>query len=94
MEIFKFILTNYGPVVASVVLMIYLCFFTKKEVNGNEKKLKDDLATVIRENAELKVQLTKAMKELNKKVEDLNIEVGQIMEEVDKNEPSNEGTEA
>lgn len=94
MEIFKFILTNYGPVVASVVLMIYLCFFTKKEVNGNEKKLKDDLATVIRENAELKVQLTKAMKELNKKVEDLNIEVGQIMEEVEKNEPSNEGTEA
>lgn len=94
MEIFKFILTNYGPVVASVVLMIYLCFFTKEEVNGNEKKLKDDLATVIRENAELKVQLKKAMKELNKKVEDLNIEVGQIMEEVEKNEPSNEGTEA
>ena len=85
MEIFKFILTNYGPVVASVILMIYLCFFTKKEVNGNEKKLKDDLATVIRENAELKVQLTKAMKEINKKVEDLNIEVGQIMEEADKN---------
>lgn len=94
MEIFKFILTNYGPVVACVVLMIYLCFFTKKEVNGNEKKLKDDLATLIRENAELKVQLTKTMKELNKKVEDLNIEVSQIMEEVDKNEPSNEGTEA
>ena len=94
MEIFKFILTNYGPVVASVVLMIYLCFFTKKEVNGNEKKLKDDLATVIRENAELKVQLTKAMKELNKKVEDLNVEVGQLMEEVDKDEPNNERTEA
>ena len=35
MEVFKFILTNYGPVVASVCLMVYLCFFVKKIMNGN-----------------------------------------------------------
>ena len=78
MEIFKFILTNYGPAVASVVVMIYLCFFTKKSINGNEQKLKDDLSMVIRENAELKVQLKEniktakeTLKKLEEKVDDL-----------------------
>ena len=61
MEVFKFILTNYGPAVAACCLMVYLCFFTKKSISGDEKKLKNDLAQVLRENAELKVQLNKAM---------------------------------
>lgn len=90
MEIIKFILTNYGPAIASVCVMVYLCFFTKASINGNEQKLKDDLATVIRENAELKVQLKKAMTELNKKVEDLNVQVGELMEESDSNVSNNE----
>lgn len=89
MEIFKFILTNYGPAITACCLMVYLCFFTKKSINGNEKKLKDDITCLIRENAELKVQLNKAMAELNKKVEDLNVEVGQLMEESEKDESNN-----
>ena len=92
MEIFKFILTTYGPTVAAVIIMIYLCFFTKKEMNGNEKQLKDQLSSVLRENAELKVQVNKAMAELNKKVDDLNVEVGQLMEEADNNESNNDRT--
>ena len=93
MEIFKFILTNYGPVVAAVCLMVYLCFFVKKSINGNEQQLKDDLSTLIRENAELKVQLKKAMSELNNKVETLNNKVNEIMEdEGEINEPNNENT--
>ena len=81
MEFFKFILTNYGPAIASVCIMIYLCFFTKKSINGNEQKLKDDLSQLIHENAELKVQLKKAMTELNSKVETLNKTVNEIIED-------------
>ena len=89
MEVFKFILTNYGPAVAACCLMIYLCFFTKNSVSKDEKKLKDDLAMTLRENAELKVELKKAMAELNRKVESLNIEVGHLLEESEDNESNN-----
>lgn len=85
MEVFKFILTNYGPAVAACCLMFYLCFFTKNAVQKDEKKLKDDLAMTLRENAELKVELKKAMAELNRKVEDLNIEVNHLVEESEDN---------
>lgn len=97
MEIFKFILTNYGPVVASVCLMVYLCFFVKKSINGNEQKLKDDLATLIRENAELKVQLNKTLelakdttKKLENKVIELEEQLDGLIKESEKDEPNNE----
>lgn len=92
MEIFKFILVNYGPAVAAACLMIYLCFFTKSAVSKDEKKLKDDLAMTLRENAELKVELNKAMAELNRKVEKLNVEVGQLMEESEEDVTNNSNT--
>lgn len=101
MEVFKFILTNYGPVVASVCLMVYLCFFIKKAVNGNEKKLKDDISTLIRENAELKKALKENQKlmneevqKLNAKVEELNEQLDQIYEGSEDNVGSNEDSEA
>lgn len=84
MEVFKFILTNYGPVVASVFLMVYLCFFVKKSVNGNEKKLKDDISTLIRENAELKKQLKENQKIMNEGVLKLNAKVDELNEELDR----------
>lgn len=83
MEVFKFILTNYGPVIASVVLMVYLCFFTKKAVNGEEKKLKDDLAMTLRENAELKVELKKAHETMNKAVQVANEKYEELSEQID-----------
>ncbi len=83
MEIFKFILTNYGPVVASVFLMVYLCFFVKKAVNGNEKKLKDDISTLIRENAELKKALKENQKLMNEGVQKLNTKVEELNEQLD-----------
>ena len=83
MEVFKFILTNYGPVIASVVLMVYLCFFTKKEVNGEEKKLKDDLAMTLRENAELKVELKKVHETMNKAVQVANEKYEELSEQID-----------
>lgn len=89
MEVFKFILTNYGPAIASCCLMVYLCFFTKKEVSKDEKKLKDDLAMTLRENAELKEQLKKAMGKLNEKVEELNEKVNDLIEESEADEPNN-----
>lgn len=99
MEILKFIIKTYGPVIASVVLMVYLCFFTKKEVNGNEKQLKDDLATVLRENAELKVQLkenTKFAREqiekANKKIDELEEQIDSIIERSEENESNNDRT--
>lgn len=89
MEIFKFILANYGPAVAACCLMVYLCFFTKNSVSKDEKKLKDDLAMTLRENAELKVQLNKAMAKLNEKVDDLNTQVNQLLEESEEDESNN-----
>lgn len=83
MEVFNFILTNYGPVVASVCLMIYLCFFIKKAVNGNEKKLKDDISTLIRENAELKKELKKSQKIMNEGIQYLNNKVEELNEQLD-----------
>jgi uncharacterized protein YoxC len=83
MEVFKFILVNYGPVVAAVCLMVYLCFFVKKNINGNEQKLKNDIATLIRENAELKVQLKKSQELLNKGVEKVNQKVNELEEQLD-----------
>ena len=83
MEVFKFILTNYGPVIASVVLMVYLCFFTKKTMNGEEKKLKDDLAMTLRENAELKVELKKVHETMNKAVQVANEKYEELREQID-----------
>lgn len=83
MEVFKFILTNYGPVVASVCLMVYLCFFTKKNINGNEQKLKDSICTLLRENAELKVELKKSQELLNKGLEKVNDKVKELEEQLD-----------
>ena len=83
MEVFKFILTNYGPVIASVVLMVYLCFFTKKTMNGEEKKLKDDLAMTLRENAELKVELKKVHETMNKAVQVANEKCEELSEQID-----------
>lgn len=95
MEVFKFILTNYGPVVASVCLMVYLCFFVKKNINGNEQKLKDSICTLLRENAELKVELKKSQELLNKGLEKVNDKVKELEEQIDgfieeseKDEPS------
>ena len=97
MEVLKFILTNYGPVVASVCLMVYLCFFVKKIMNGNEQKLKDSICTLLRENAELKVELKKSQELLNKGLEKVNDKVNELEEQIDglieeseKDEPSNE----
>lgn len=97
MEVLKFILKNYGPVICSVVLMVYVCFFTKKEMNGNEQKLKQDISTLIRENAELKVQIKKSQELLNKGVDKLNEKVNDLEEQLDlivkeseENEPNNE----
>lgn len=83
MEVFKFILTNYGPVIASVVLMVYLCFFTKKTMNGEEKKLKDDLAMTLRENAELKVELKKVHETMSKAVQVANEKYEELSEQID-----------
>lgn len=98
MEVFKFILVNYGPVVASVFLMVYLCFFVKKNINGNEQKLKQDIATLLRENAELKVQLKKSqellnngMEKVNKKVLELEEQIDGLIKESEVNESNNEG---
>ena len=97
MEVFKFILVNYGPVVASVFLMVYLCFFVKKNINGNEQKLKQDIATLLRENAELKVQLKKSqellnqgMEKVNKKVLELEEQIDGLSKESEVDEPNNE----
>lgn len=97
MEVFKFILVNYGPVVASVFLMVYLCFFVKKNINGNEQKLKQDIATLLRENAELKVQLKKSqellnqgMEKVNKKVLELEEQIDGLIKESEVDEPNNE----
>ena len=72
-------------------------FFTKKEMNGNEQKLKQDISTLIRENAELKVQikksqelLNKGVDKLNEKVNDLEEQLDLIVEESEENEPNNE----
>lgn len=97
MEVFKFILVNYGPVVASVFLMVYLCFFVKKNINGNEQKLKQDISTLLRENAELKVQLKKSqellnqgMEKVNKKVLELEEQIDGLIKESEVDEPNNE----
>lgn len=97
MEVFKFILANYGPVIASVFLMVYLCFFIKKNINGNEQKLKQDIATLLRENAELKVQLKKSqellnqgMEKVNKKVLELEEQIDGLIKESEVDEPNNE----
>lgn len=97
MEVLKFILTNYGPAVCSVFLMVYVCFFTKKQMNGNEQKLKQDISTLIKENAELKVQIKKSQELLNKGVDKLNEKINDLEEQLDlivkeseENEPNNE----
>lgn len=97
MEVFKLILTNYGPVVASVVLMVYLCFFVKKSVNGNEQKLKDNIVNLLRENAELKATLKNVIKEeketrkkLENKVDELEEQLDGLIKESEENEPNNE----
>lgn len=98
-EVFKFIIKNYGPAIASCILMIYLCFFVKKSVNGNEQKLKDDIAMLLRENAELKAQLKKdkeitgkALQIANDKYEELSEQVDQLVKASEDNEPSNSNT--
>ena len=70
---------------------------TKKEMNGNEQKLKQDISTLIRENAELKVQIKKSQELLNKGVDKLNEKVNDLEEQLDlivkeseENEPNNE----
>ena len=83
MEVIKYILTNYGPVFTVVVLMVYLCVFVTRSVNGNEQKLKDDLATLIRENAQLKVELKKSQELLNKGLEKVNNKVIELEEQLD-----------
>lgn len=100
MEVFKYILINYGPVFTVVFLMIYLCYFVTRLVNGNEQKLKDDLATLIRENAQLKVELKKSQELLNKGLEKVNDKVIELEEQLDglikeseEDEPNNKGTQ-
>lgn len=99
LEVFKFILKNYGPAITCVVVMIYLCFFTKKSVNGNEQKLKDNIAMLIRENAELKMEIKKgkeiadkAVEIANKKYEELSEQVDQLVKASEDNEPNNTNT--
>ena len=101
MEVFKFILTNYGPVVCACCLMVYLCFFMKKSINGNEKQLKDSIVTLLRENASLKKELIEEKKlmndtiqKLNEKVEELNEQLDTIIEGSEDNVGSNEESEA
>lgn len=100
MEVIKYILTNYGPVFTVVVLMIYLCVFVTRSVNGNEQKLKDDLATLIRENAELKVELKKSrelldtgLKQATDKVKELEEQLDGLIKESEEDEPNNQITE-
>lgn len=83
MEVFKFILINYGPVVASVVLMVYLCFFVKGSINRDEQKLKDSISTLLRENAELKVQLKKSQELLDKGLTKATEKVKELEEQID-----------
>lgn len=100
MEVLKFIIKNYGPAIASVCIMVYLCFFTKKSINGNEQNLKDDLASLIRENAELKVHLKdtnklakETIKKLEEKVDELEEQIDGLIERSELNEPNNERTQ-
>ena len=90
METLKLIITNYGPSVVAVAIVIFSYFFNKKLLTGNEQKLKDDLAMCIRENAELKVQLKKAIEVINKNVDELNKKVNEIIEESEENVENNE----
>lgn len=99
MEIFKFILVNYGPVVCSVCLMVYLCFFVKESINKDEQKLKDSLSTLLRENAELKVELKKSrelldkgLKEATDKVKELEEQLDGLIKESEEDESNNQIT--
>lgn len=104
MEVFNFILKNYGPVVCSVVLMVYLCIFVVRNINKDEQKLKDSIVTLLRENAELKVELKKSrelldeglkhtnegLKQATDKVKELEEQLDGLIKESEKDEPSNE----
>ncbi len=101
MEVFKFILTNYGPVVCAVCLMVYLCFFMKKSINGNEKNLKDSIVSLLRENASLKKELVEqkklmndTVKKLNEKIEELDEQLETIIEGSEENVGNNKDSEA
>lgn len=97
METIKFIIVNYGPTIVAVGLMIYLCFFTNKNMNGNEQKLKESICTLIRENAELKVELKKCYKVIDEqiqkatdKIHELEEQLDGLIKESEANEPNNE----
>lgn len=92
-EVFKFIAVNYGPAIAAVFLMIYLCLFTKKAVSGNEKELKDQLSMVLRENAELKVELKKCQEQSNKTMAQVNAIINDIVENAEEKEVISNGNE-
>ena len=89
MEALKMILTNYGPSVVAVIIVIVSFFWNKKILFGNEQKLKDDITMLIRENAELKVQLKKAMETINNNVDTLNKKVNELMEESEEDVKNN-----
>ena len=101
MEVFKYILINYGPVVCACWIMIYLCFFVMRAINGNEKQLKDSIVNLLRENASLKKELREqqkmlkeTMEKINNKVEELNEQIDHIVEGSEDNVGSNEESEA
>ena len=100
MEVLRFIIKNYGPAIASVIVMVYLCFFTKKSIGMDEQGLKDSVVSLLRENAELKVclketnKLTKeTIEKLKNKVEELEEQIDALIERSESNEPNNERIE-
>ena len=100
MEVLRFIIKNYGPAIASVIVMVYLCFFTKKSIGMNEQDLKDSIVSLLRENAELKVHLKDTTKlanetidKLKDKVNDLEEQIDALIERSESNEPNNERIE-
>lgn len=84
-EALKYILLSCGPCVTAVGIIVYLMFWFKGFFKGDEKKLKDSLSRVLRENAELKMELKKTQKQTAELLDKVGAFIDEI-EEVDSDE--------
>lgn len=84
-EIIKYILLTCGPCVTAVGIIVYLMFWFKGFFKGDEKKLKDSLSRVLRENAELKMELQKQRQQTKELIDKVSAFIDEI-EEVEENE--------
>lgn len=84
-EVLKYILLTCGPAVFSVGIVVYMFFWFKGFLHTDEKKLKDSLSMVLRENAELKKQLKDTQKKMDEYVDKLGAFIEEL-EEVEENE--------